>query len=540
MSKFGHWLFGSGSSSNSGSSSGYSPGIDPLANNKYGQSQTFARPPAPVRRDPLALDLNGNGIETIGINTSSPILFDHNADGVKTATGWVNANDGLLVWDRNGNGTIDNGRELFGDATVKSDGTLATNGFNALADLDANHDGIVNAEDSGFANLKVWRDLSQDGISQSNELFSLDAYQIAGINLANITVNTAQGNGNTLAETGSYIFSDGTTGLAGDINLTNNTFYSQFADALPLSAEIQALPNIQGAGMVRGLRDAASRSPELAITLSQYAAATSDIQKTMLDNMLNQWSATSTLTTTADRMAALIDGISHTAITIEGIAADTPAYTAFMDTLSLLERFNGQTFQPLPADPSATLSYTILREQQALIDQSYQALKNSVYDSLLVQTRFKPYLDALTLGINADGITVDTSGINTALDALSLSDAKGALLDLLELNRVEGQKLQSLGWAGIDVDRLTAYAEQVSLDPQLQSILNDWHVRIGSGTVTTVVGDIYVLGQSGNDVLNGTVENDILSGGTGNDTINSGNGNDTVYGGIDNDTRLSK
>jgi Ca2+-binding RTX toxin-like protein len=510
--------------------------ISNTINNIFTSAQTYVAPPPPRRRDPLVLDLDGNGIQTSGINTASPILFDHNADGVKTATGWVSANDGLLVWDRNGNGMIDNGRELFGDSTIKSDGTLATSGFNALADLDANHDGIVNSQDVNFANLKVWRDLNQDGISQSNELFTLDTYQITGINLANTTVNTAQSNGNTFNETGSYIRNDGTTALAGDVNLANNAFYSQFTDALPLSAAIQVLPDMHGAGMVRSLRDAASRSPQLAATLSQYAAATSDIQKAMLDNVFSQWLATSTFTTTADCAAAMIGGISHTTITLEGIAAGTPAYTAFMDKLNLVEKFNGRTFQPLPTDPTATLSYTILSAQQALIDQSYQALKNSVYETLLVQTRFKPYLNALTLSISADGITVDTSGINIALDTLSLTDAKGALLDLLELDRVQGQKLKSLGWTGIDTDRLTAYVEKVSLDPQLQTVLNDFHIRIGSGTVTAMVGDSYVFGQSGNDVLNGTGVNDILSGGAGDDTINSGGGNDTIYGGDGNDT----
>jgi len=525
----------SGSGSGSGSGYGSGSGFDPLANSKYGDSQTFVRPP--VRRDPLVLDLNDNGIETVGINTASPILFDQNADGVKTATGWISANDGFVVWDRNGNGTIDNGRELFGDSTIKSDGTLATNGFNALADLDSNHDGIVNAQDTNFASLRVWRDLNQDGISQSNELFTLDAYQITDINLSNTTVNTAQGNGNILTETGNYIHSGGATGLAGVINLTENPFYSQFTDALPLTEQILALPDMRGAGMVRGLRDAAARSPELASTLSRYAAVTSDIQKSMLDNLLSQWSATSTFTTTAARAATLTNGVSHTSITLEGIAAGTPAYAAFMDKLSLVEKINGRTFQELPADPSATLSYTILHEQQVLIEQSYQALKSSVYDNLLVQTRFKPYLDAITLELNADGISVDTSGINTALDTLSLTDAKSALLDMLELNRVEGQKLQSFGWSGVDIDRLIEYAGKVSLDPQLQTELNNWHIHIGSGTVTAVAGDVYVFGESGNDVLNGPSSgNDVISGAAGNDTINAGISNDTIYGGSGNDT----
>lgn len=303
--------------------------------------------------------------------------------------------------------------------------------------------------------------------------------------------------------------------------------YSQFTDTLTPTAETQALPDMQGAGMVRGLRDAASRSAQLEATLGQYAAATCDVQKAMLDNVLGQWSATSTFFTTEDRAATLVNGISTTAITLEGIAAGTPAYTAFMDKLSVVERFNGGNFQPLPADQSTTLSYTILREQQAL--------KGSVYESLLVQTRLKPYLDAITLGIGANGITMDTSGINTALDALNLTDPKGALLDMLELNRVEGQQLHSMGWAGIDVNRLSAYAAQASLDPLSQTVLNDLHIRSGSGTVTAVAGDAYVLGQGGNDVLNGTAGNDILGGGEGNDTISDTGGTNVIDAGIGND-----
>ena len=41
------------------------------------------------RYDPLTLDLDGDGLETVGINTAAPILFDHDGDGIKTGTGWV-------------------------------------------------------------------------------------------------------------------------------------------------------------------------------------------------------------------------------------------------------------------------------------------------------------------------------------------------------------------------------------------------------------------------------------------------------------------
>jgi hypothetical protein len=122
-------------------------------------------------RDPLVLDLDGDGIETVGIfgasGTASPILFDHDANGTRTGTGWVAPDDALLVRDINGNGTIDSGRELFGDNTLLPNGQTATNGFTALAQHDANGDGQVNSQDSIYSQLRVWRDLNQDGVSQA-------------------------------------------------------------------------------------------------------------------------------------------------------------------------------------------------------------------------------------------------------------------------------------------------------------------------------------------------------------------------------------
>ena len=74
------------------------------------------------RRDPLVLDLDGDGLELISANGT--VLFDHNADGIKTGTGWAAPNDGLLVRDLNGNGLIDCGRELFSIGTFYADNPL--------------------------------------------------------------------------------------------------------------------------------------------------------------------------------------------------------------------------------------------------------------------------------------------------------------------------------------------------------------------------------------------------------------------------------
>ncbi len=124
----------------------------------FNNAQTFV-----PRRDPLTLDLDGDGLETVGIDPARPLLFDHDGDGVKTASGWIRPDDGFLVLDRNGNGRVDDGRELFGDATPLATGGRAADGFAALAQEDGNGDGRIDAVDARFADLRVWRDLNQDG-----------------------------------------------------------------------------------------------------------------------------------------------------------------------------------------------------------------------------------------------------------------------------------------------------------------------------------------------------------------------------------------
>lgn len=126
----------------------------------------------PPRRDPLVLDLDGDGIETLGITSTTQVLFDYDGDGVKTGTGWIKGDDGFLVLDRNGNGVIDNGGELFGDQTLVN-GVKATDGFAALSAQDSNHNGQFDAGDTNFINVRIWQDTNSDGISQAGELHTL-------------------------------------------------------------------------------------------------------------------------------------------------------------------------------------------------------------------------------------------------------------------------------------------------------------------------------------------------------------------------------
>ena len=160
-----------------------------------------------ISQDPLAIDLDGDGIETIGADGT--MVFDHDDDGVKTGTGWVKADDAFVVLDRNGNGLIDTGAELFGVDTVKADGSFAVDGFDALSDLDSNGDGVFDAKDSEFANVRLWQDMDQDGVSDEGELTSLTDAGIVSINLEAKSGNVNLGNGNVQTGTAAHLTVDG-------------------------------------------------------------------------------------------------------------------------------------------------------------------------------------------------------------------------------------------------------------------------------------------------------------------------------------------
>ena len=237
--------------------------IASLANANFNAAQAWVPPFA----DPLTFDLDGDGLETVGINAASPIYFDHDGDGNKAATGWVLPDDGLLVLDRNGNGRIDSGTELFGDSTPLYTGGNAVDGFAALSQEDTNGDGKVDATDTRFAELRIWRDFDQDGISDAGELFTLSELGIAALNVAKVANNQLLANGNVIADLGTYIRTDGSVGTTGDvtqlgdIDFAQNTFLSRFSDSFLLTEQAQTLPDMNGSGQVRDMREAASLSP---------------------------------------------------------------------------------------------------------------------------------------------------------------------------------------------------------------------------------------------------------------------------------------
>jgi hypothetical protein len=163
---------------------------------------------------PLVLDLNGDGVKTQSI--SAGVKFDLFANGQAINTGWVSSGDGLLVLDRNQDGQINDGSELFGSTTTLASGAKASDGYAALGELDSNHDGVISSTDTAYADLRVWVDANSDGVSEAGELKSLDSLDIAKISL-NASVNVSTDSGNLIGLTSTYETADGATHAAADV-----------------------------------------------------------------------------------------------------------------------------------------------------------------------------------------------------------------------------------------------------------------------------------------------------------------------------------
>jgi len=136
--------------------------------------------------------------------------------GQPVATDWPTATTPWLARDRDGDGAIDRGAELFGSSTVLADGTTATNGFVALAELDANHDGRIDAADPGFASLVLWSDRDGNGRSAPGELAPA-ATRLVSIALAYSVNERCDARGNCERERARIVWRDARGTHAGTV-----------------------------------------------------------------------------------------------------------------------------------------------------------------------------------------------------------------------------------------------------------------------------------------------------------------------------------
>ncbi len=435
---------------------------------------------------PIVFDLDGDGVETRNVDAGAH--FDHNGNGFRERTGWVGADDGLLVWDRNDDGRITDGSELFGNRTLLPDGvTAAANGFAALAAWDANGDGKIDANDPVWANLRIWRDADSDGMGTPAEIAATPPdLGITAINTGYTTAATVDPQGNAHRQIGSFTRSDDSTGAAEDIWFKTDPVHSVAPELVPVPADVAALPNLPGYGTLYSLRQAMARdtSGTLKGLVAAFVAEADPGQRDLLvEQILFRWAGADTV--------------------------DPASRGPLMDArqLALLEAFMGQGYVGYQGvvNPHHTSA--------PLLKDAYARLKEWTYAQLDIETHLADLYRLIPFSWDSQrGLVGDLAPVRAELQARLTANPVTGQRDLSEFTRsIRALKTEDmLGfWAFRD-----AFVTQ---DPAF-----GWVIDSG--------GLNQIIGTAASEGLNGTFLRDAIRGGDGNDTLWGQQGEDTLYG----------
>ena len=451
------------------------------------------------RIDPLVFDLDGDGITTVSLEESNA-FFDLDNNGFAEKTSWVSAKEGLLAYDKNGDGVINGGNELFGDRTLMKDGkTLASSGFSALAEYDDNKDGKIDSNDAIYTLLRIWQDSDGDGIASAGELRRLVDLGIVSIGLSYSNTGVTDGANNIQVRTGTFTLADGSSRAVGEYLLNRNPVHSVDSSPIKISDGVALLPNVQGAGNVGSLHKAImqDKSGSLRSLVEQFITE-KDVAKreALTEDILTHWAG-----------ADSVDPKSR------GDAFDARK-------LAVLEKFFGAEFQGSPNANSAPL-----------LKSSYTKLFEVVYVSLISQAQLKDIVNSVA----DDNDEISFEKAKQAIDAAIAQDpvAGSGLL---------GEFARAMKYYGLKSSKEFAvlrgyYAGKSAEYGRIIDFAGEQVLRGTANGESLSVGDLYTLidGDAGDDTLWGNAGNDTLYGGTGNDTLEGNAGNDTLVGGTGND-----
>ncbi len=539
---------------------------------------------------PIVLDLNGDGLKYIAYNNDGyNAHFDIDNDGFAEGMEWLDKNDGFLVRDLNGNGVIDNQKEMFGDDS----GTTA---YYKLAQLDTNNNSKIDAGDAGFNNLRIWQDLNSDGRTQAGELKTL-----AGLNIANLSLqltNDTLLNGHAVAGTSNFTRTNGTTGIAADVLLDTrqtDTIYvgtdTSVKPALDLSNLF--LPLLRGSGTLPALHYAMTQNPVLKTMVTDLANL--DISTQMQEvydrvhAIIFEWAgATNIAPTGADinKNATKLAVIQHYLdANTTSVYADQDYSSIFNDMVSkfliqgpLHDVFPDSYYDyetdslVLGQSPDQILAQAKILAPTNTVDKQiywneilriFQAAGNNITASVeaaagfplnttsMIGTSGNDILTGNFLGNHFQGLAGDDTFYADYTSEIYYNIGDGN--DTIKLiPSPENDGVINFGH-GITFDSLSfQYSNVGNTEELLISLQGGGSIRISDTNYTFYMTfedgslkgftDINYkifggMGTAGDDVLYGTSKDVLMNGFAGNDYIRSDIGNDTIYGG-DGDDRI--
>ena len=459
----------------------------------------------PVRIDPIVLDISGLGITTKSV--ADGVYYDMDNNGFLEKTGWVDAKSGILVLDKNGDGKIETGNELFGDRTILADGKTASSGFEALATLDSNHDGVIDAKDKLFSQLRIWIDRDGDGISDKGELITLAQAGIKSLNLKHKELNQLDANGNTIARVGSFTRTNGKVAEMKEYLLARSTSDVKMVNSVKIPDDIMELPEIRPIGNTYSLRQAMAKDKSgklKQLVLSFTSEKNVAKRRAILEDILFTWT---------------------------GVAKVDPAGRGgLIDArrLAALEIVTGTSYRNSPTSSPTS-------QEAPILEQAYGNLAESIYNMLSLQdgtmdSILRKFTYHIDLSSDGNPIKLDIASVKAYLDGQ------------LKQNRQEGERL--LG----EVTRILKNRGLVT-EKEFSS-LRDYYARKSTyyQKIIDTTPFTTARGTAKDDVMSGAVDRDnIIAGNYGNDTIYGSNGvnilygeagNDSLYGGSNTDTLI--
>lgn len=453
--------------------------IDEVIKEIHGESDDYdkagkAQPP----RDPLIIDLGETGIELRSLEHG--VNFDLDNNGFAEKTAWIGTEDGFLALDRNGNGSIDNGGELFGDQVILKDGSKSESGFEALAELDDNGDGIIDNKDSAFANLRVWIDANHNGKSDSNELKTLNETGIISISLEHSEVSIVdEETGARIAESASVTINK--NGAVSTVDISEFWF--------PVNSSDTTQDGVVTAGNVPNIIQAVNddESGELLELFYEFSESTDIVMKRYY-----------------------LKKILYKITDSKNIAINSRGGNIDARDLHVIEQFMGRDFEGVGGSNPNSNAASILKD-------IYTNIENQYYNILNMYCGLGGYLNATYEYEDENG------NKNLNLDFLNyIFDEKAA----------EGENIDYLVY---DLGVYLKSYDKIHGTSCFTEYSNHYSENYAYIVESTKSGNTY-LGTESNDSYNGTSKNDFIFGESGNDNLHGGNGNDAISGGSGNDT----